>query len=365
MTALQGMVALVTGASRGVGRGIAVALGEAGATVFLTARTLEPGASPFPGSLAETAAELTGCGGIAIPLVCDHRDDDQVRAVLRRIEESRGRLDLLVNNAMAMPAGEPWATPFWEQPIALWDDLHTVGLRSHYVASALAVPLLTKGAGKLIVSLSSGAAESFSLNVAYGVSKAGVERLAADMAHDLRPLGITSVALRPGAVSTERALLTRPPTDLAAAWETPRRSGRAIVALLRDADRFRLTGRSLSTAQLAEEDGSEDLVARGSPARTEQRLAEAVRVSSAGALRLVEVRRGADEARLELATNEGPLAVRAWRSNHAQRRFFRQVEELRFAYEGSTPTPAILGLLERTIDGVAGQVAEVLDAPQR
>ena len=163
MTELQGRVAVVTGASRGVGKGIALGLGEAGATVYATGRSLEEPDDPR-GSLTRTAAEVAELGGVGIPVRCDHRDDAQVRAVFDRVRTEQGRLDLLVNNVMStpqrgeLPAGalSQWDLhPFWAMPIWVWDAFHTVGLRSHYVASAFAAPLLIGGGGGLIVTISS------------------------------------------------------------------------------------------------------------------------------------------------------------------------------------------------------------------
>src|SRR5262249_12879669 len=167
MPDLSGKVALVTGASRGVGKGIALGLGEAGATVYVTARTASEGDDPR-GSLARTVAEIGAKGGTCVAAPCDHDDD---AAVARRFDRGRarhGRLDLLVNNVMAtpqrvdLPAGKrsQWELrPFWEIPLSFWDRFHRVGLRSHYVASALAAPLLIANGGGLVVHISAPGAE--------------------------------------------------------------------------------------------------------------------------------------------------------------------------------------------------------------
>ena len=135
---LAGEVAVVTGASRGVGKGIALGLAEAGCTVYVTGRTAaRAGERALPGTVLETAEEVTALGGRGVGVVCDHADDAQVAALFERVRKETGRLDILVNNAFAIPEGRLVA-PFWELPIAQWDSMHTVGLRSHYVASVLA-----------------------------------------------------------------------------------------------------------------------------------------------------------------------------------------------------------------------------------
>jgi NAD(P)-dependent dehydrogenase (short-subunit alcohol dehydrogenase family) len=126
---MKGKVALVTGASRGVGRGVALALGDAGATVYLTGRTETEGQAPLPGTIGATAADVDERGGHGVALRCDHADDDDVRAVVDRIRDDQGRLDVLVNNVFAVPDGALFGAPFWEQPIAFWDTMHRVGRR--------------------------------------------------------------------------------------------------------------------------------------------------------------------------------------------------------------------------------------------
>src|SRR5690606_12145613 len=161
---LAGQVAVVTGASRGVGRGIAIGLGEAGATVYVTGRTVAPGR--FPGTIGETAEEVTRAGGRGIAVACDHAVDTEVQALFEQVRVEAGRLDVLVNNAFAIPDGQ-LSGPFWELPISQWDTMHTVGLRSHYVATVLAAPLLLASGG-LVVHVSSAGAKIQAINVAYG-----------------------------------------------------------------------------------------------------------------------------------------------------------------------------------------------------
>ncbi len=253
---LRGKVALVTGASRGVGKGVALALGEAGATVYLTGRTLEAGQAPLPGTIAATAAEVSARGGNSVAVRCDHADDEQSRAVVARIQAEVGVLDVLVNNVFALPAGEIFDTPFWQQPLRIWDTMHTVGLRSHYVCAALCVPLMLHRPGALIANISSFGGAGYQINVAYGVGKAGVDRLARDMAVELKPHKITSVSLWPGIVRTERieAMGDALPWDLSVS-ESPEFTGRAVVALAGDEAALRHTGKVLVVAELAQQYG--------------------------------------------------------------------------------------------------------------
>lgn len=251
LEAATSRVALVTGATRGVGKGIALGLAERGWRVFLTGRTVSG-----PESLEATAAEVEARGGQAVPCPCDHADDDQVRAVLERVGD---RLDLLVNNVFAIPPEPIWGRPFWEQPVSQWDLMHTVGLRSHYVASQLAVPRLLQAPRGLIVHVSSFAGGSYQLGVAYGVGKAAVDRMAADMAHELEPHGVAVVSLWPGIVRTEWVLrqpaLPFPLTHT----ESPELSGRAVAALADDPEVMRHTGQVRVVAELAEHYGFDDV----------------------------------------------------------------------------------------------------------
>ncbi len=252
-------MAVVTGGSRGVGRGIALGLGEAGATVYVTGRTTEKGSGPFAGSISETAEEVTRLGGEGIAVRVDHRNDHEVKAFFARIASERKTLDLLVNNVFLIPEGPLHGVPFWEQPISIWDDMHAIGLRSHYVASVYAAPLMISKPGGLIVNVSSIGGLGFALNVAYGVGKAGVDRLAADMAHDLRPHGVTVVSLWPGVVSTERVMATKDLPFSTKHAESPQFSGRAVAALACDPKRMDVSGNVVVSAELGELYGFTDL----------------------------------------------------------------------------------------------------------
>ena len=237
-------VALVTGATRGIGKGVALALADAG----FTGRTEEGSLS-----LRSTTEAIRQRGGEPLPLRCDHADDAEVAAAFATLREQTGRLDLLVNNVFAIPAGDFWTKPFFELPIELWDQMHRVGLRSHFVASWHAAPLLIESGRGLIANVSSFAGRSYQLNVAYGVGKAGVDRLAYDMAEELRPHGVAAVTLWPGIVRTEWVLENEDslPFSLDVS-ESPELTGRVIAALAADPERMSHSGERLVVAELAE-----------------------------------------------------------------------------------------------------------------
>jgi NAD(P)-dependent dehydrogenase (short-subunit alcohol dehydrogenase family) len=252
---LAGRVAIVTGASRGIGKGCALELAAAGASVYLTGRTLEEGASALPGSIRATAAELTAAGGRGVAVQCDHRDDAQVEALFARVHDEAGRLDVLVNNAFLIPKELTSGLPFWEAPISNWDDMLDVGTRSAYVASRFAARIMVPQQRGLIANISSSGAAEYAWHVAYGVGKAALDRLTADTAHELGMHGVAVVSLWPGLVMTERIQTlggALAGLDTSGA-ESQRFTGRAVAALAADPEVFSKTGQALLSRALADE----------------------------------------------------------------------------------------------------------------
>lgn len=265
---LAGKVALVTGASRGIGKGCALELAAAGASVYVTGRTTGAGQHPLPGTVGATTEEITAAGGTAVAVACDHRDDDAVRAVFDRIAADHGRLDVLVNNAFAIPDELTAMLPFWEVPISNWDDMMDVGTRSAYVASVLAAPVMIEQGDGLIANISSSGAVEYAWHVAYGVGKCALDRMTADCARELRDTGVSMVSVWPGFVRTERIDMAvdsgvelPPSLDLSAA-ESPRFTGRAVTALAIDADRSRHSGLAVSARAMADAYGFTDVDGR-------------------------------------------------------------------------------------------------------
>jgi dehydrogenase/reductase SDR family protein 1 len=262
---LEDRIALVTGGSRGVGKGVAIGLAEAGATVIVTARTRNSGGSEWPGSLDETIAAINEAGGRGVGLLCDHADDNSVKEVFDRIRRDYGRLDVLVNNVFAAPNVMPVNVPFWQVPATLWDTMHRVGLRSHFVASQFAVPLMLPQGRGLIVNTSSGGGIRYTFNVPFGVQKSGVDRMARDMAHELQPFGIAAVSIWPGYIKSEKlaAQPDRVPPALAKLiaerGETPVFAGRAVAALAADPNVMAKSGQILLASELAAEFGFTDV----------------------------------------------------------------------------------------------------------
>ena len=261
MSSLAGQVALVTGASRGIGRGCAIELAAAGATVYLTGRSRSESDSPWPGTVDSTAQEIEAAGGRAIGLVCDHGDDEAVARVFEQVEDEEGRLDILVNNAFIIPKELTSGKPFWELPISNWDDMIGVGTRSAYVAGAEASRRMVPNGSGLIANISSSGAQEYAWHVAYGVGKAALDRFTADAAHELKPHGVAVVSIWPGLVLTERNEAAQkhvPGLDFERA-ESLRFTGRAIAALAADPDYRRHSGQALVARHLADLYGFTDV----------------------------------------------------------------------------------------------------------
>ncbi|MCL6751719.1 SDR family NAD(P)-dependent oxidoreductase [Nostoc sp. CCCryo 231-06] len=267
MKHLEGRVALVTGATRGIGRGIAIGLGEAGATVYVTGRSLNKSSSDaVSGSLSETQSAIEEAGAVCIPVQVDHSDDEQVRLLFERIQDEQdGQLDLLVNNAYSgvQALKDAYGQPFWDCEPSLWDASNNVGLRSHYVASVFAARMMTKRNSGLICTISSWGSMSYIFNTAYGAGKAACDRLAADMAVELKPHNVASVSIWPGIVGTE--LFSRFASENNNSflsdrynWETPLLTGRVIAALAGESNVMRRTGRVQIVAELANKYGIVD-----------------------------------------------------------------------------------------------------------
>jgi len=258
---LKGRVAVVTGASRGIGRGCAAELGADGAVVYVTGRSREGSESRLPGSVEATAREVSEAGGKGIPAPCDHRDDAAVEALFARVREEQGRLDVLVNNAFLIPAELTSGKNFWELPISNWDDMIDVGTRSAYVASRFAAQLMTEQGSGLIVNISSSGASEYAWHVAYGVGKAALDRFTLDAAQELRPHGVAVVSLWPGLVLTERNEGARnaiPGLDFSGA-ESLRFTGRAVAALAADDQVLSRSGEAHASRDLADDYGFTDI----------------------------------------------------------------------------------------------------------
>ncbi|WP_208453496.1 SDR family NAD(P)-dependent oxidoreductase [Burkholderia gladioli] len=245
-------IAVVTGASRGAGKGIALALGAAGITVYVTARSVADGDSPHGGTIGQTAEQVGRAGGKGIAVAVDHADDAAVAAFFQRIAREHGRLDILVNNAANLAAA-PTAGGFWTKPLAS-ADLLEVGLRSHFVSSYHAAPLLIANGRGLIVNTGHYGAVSYHHGPAYGAQKAGSDKMAADMAKELRPYNVSANAIWMGGLDTERARAyldsLAPEARPAAKRESPRFTGRVIAALYACEQRMALSGRALIGAEL-------------------------------------------------------------------------------------------------------------------
>ncbi len=248
MKNLKGKIALVTGASRGVGKGIALGLIEAEATVYITGRTVEDMTYIDHGSAIE----------------CDHRNDEQVESVFRRITREQGRLDVLVNNVWGgyenmLENGEfTFTRPFWQQPLWRWDAMFEAGVRAHYVASHFAAGMMIDERSGLIVNISFWAAQKYLSNTAYGVSKAATDKMTADMAHELREYKVAALSLYPGLVRTESVMQAAAFLDLSNS-ESPQFIGRAVAHLAADPNVMEKTGKVVVAAALAEEYGFTDI----------------------------------------------------------------------------------------------------------
>lgn len=264
-------VAIVTGASRGVGRGIALALGDAGATVYVTGRSDERGTTEnLPGTIRETADAVTERGGRGIAVYCDHTSDADVEALIARLHKEQGRLDVLVNNVWGGYEQYDWAgflAPFWEQPMHFWSRMFDAGVRAHLLTTRLAVPLMLSGGRGLVIHTTAWDRDKYLGNLYYDVAKAAINRMAFGMARQLEPRHIAVIALAPGFVKTERVRAAfeganRPMPD---SLESPEYIGRAVVALAADPNIMIKSGQVLTVGQLATEYNFTDIDGRQLP----------------------------------------------------------------------------------------------------
>ncbi len=289
MQPLRDRIAIVTGASRGAGRGIAVELGAAGATVYVTGRSTrgapattytaflaQGGLAAMPGSIEDTADEVTAAGGRGIAVRCDHADPEQVRDLIARVEREQGRLDVLVNNAWGGHESFTLASlsaPFWEQPLDHWQSMFEHGVRNHVIACQAAAPLFIRQRGGLIVATTFwDRGRYLKGNLFYDLAKAAINRLAFAAAEELRPHGVTSLAVSPGWMRTE-IILAGHHTDeehwrerpALARTESPRYLGRAVAALAADPGVHARTGGVYLVGDLAREYGFTDIDGRVIP----------------------------------------------------------------------------------------------------
>ncbi len=265
-TRLKNKVALVAGATRGAGRGIAVELGAAGATVYCTGRTTRAAASSMrrPETIEDTAERVTAAGGTGIAVAVDHSIPERVAALVNQIDREQGRLDILVNDIWGGDPLTSWGVPFWEHSLSDGLVLLRQAVETHLITSWHAAPLMLRGTGGLIIEVTDGDSDRYRGSFFYDLAKNGVIRLAQAQAAELGPRGVTALALTPGFLRSEAMLehfgvseenwrdgATRDPHFIAS--ETPHYIGRAVVALATDPDVAMKKGRSLSTWGLSHE----------------------------------------------------------------------------------------------------------------
>lgn len=251
---LNGKVAVVTGASKGIGKGIVEGLCEAGMTVYFTGRTVSDRNPPEPMTLQATQHSAQALGGRAIPVQVDHNNDSEVEALLKRVDEEQGRLDVLVNNVYQIPNPPAMGKGFWEHPVSVWDDQCGVGLRGYYVASVYAAPLMVRQKSGLIVNISSRGGREYVFSASYGVGKAGVDRMAQDFAVELREHHVAALSLSPSKVKTEFILemLEQGKMDIDPDQaESVRFSGRCVAALAADRSIMERSGGIYTVKELA------------------------------------------------------------------------------------------------------------------
>lgn len=276
MKSLSGKVAVVTGASRGMGKGIALALAEQGATVYVTGRTVEAGTSPLPGTVGETAAECDRRGGKGIAVQVDHADEAQIAALFEQVKREQGRLDILVNNAIAIPDAMTQSGGFWEKPTSGW-EMFDIGVRAAFVAAWHAAHIMVPQQSGLIVGISGYVGVTYTYDTIFGTTKTATDRMARDMAIELKPHNVASISLWQGFTYTERAqenlkkvegMASQLNSAVGSSVEFP---GRVIAALAADPDMMKKSGGTFISAELAEEYGITDIDGKVIPSLREER----------------------------------------------------------------------------------------------
>lgn len=278
MAKLKGKVAVVTGASRGIGKGIALALGAEGATVYVTGRTVTPRSDPLPGSVGETAGEIDQRGGQGIAVRVDHANDAEVAALFEQVQREQGRLDILVNNAFSLPEDLTEPRPFWEKPLSNW-EMVDVGVRSNFTAAWHAAKIMVPQKSGLIVAISGYVGVTYTYGVVFGTCKSAVDRMARDMAVELQPHGVASLSLWQGLTFTERAnrnlarnpelkqrTVTNPLIGCSAQFP-----GRVIAALANDPGLMQRSGGTFITAEVAQDYNITDIDGKRIPSLRAER----------------------------------------------------------------------------------------------
>lgn len=273
---MKGKVAVVTGASRGGGRGIALVLGEEGATVYVTGRSVRGAStrSDLPATnIEDTAEQVTARGGLGIPVPADHTAEAEVEALFERVKREQGRLDLLVNNVWGGYEKDPqgdFTAPFWEQPLWRWDAMFVAGVRAHYMASRLAARLMIPRRHGLIISTTFWDRDKYFLPLSYYLSKTTINQMVYGMALELREHNVAAVAVSPGWMRTEAVMADLPPNGRPSPEEMDQTEsieyvGRAVAALAADPSVMTKSGRVATVGDLAREYGFTDIDGRQVP----------------------------------------------------------------------------------------------------